>query len=192
MTLTFDCGAGDQSLATVMSTLQAENVTATFFVTGRFATSHAQLLRQLERRGFAIGNHTLTHPHLTRLSTAAATDEVTDGADAIVTATHHSPLPLFRFPYGEYDARTLQLVHSLGYGAIGWTVDTRGWQGREAGTAADVIARVRAALSPGEIVLMHIGANPDDGTTFDADALSAIISLVRQAGYQFVALTDAN
>jgi hypothetical protein len=32
---------------------------------------------------------------------------------------------------------------------------------------------------------MHVGANPDDGTTFDADALPRLITRIRTAGYGF-------
>jgi len=39
-----------------------------------------------------------------------------------------------------------------------------------------------------EIVLMHVGSNPDDGTTFDADALHAMIEQMRRVGYRFVTL----
>jgi hypothetical protein len=52
----------------------------------------------------------------------------------------------------------------------------------------EVVHRTLAALRPGEIVLMHVGSNPDDGTTFDADALHAVIEQVRNSGYGFVTL----
>ncbi len=45
-----------------------------------------------------------------------------------------------------------------------------------------------AAARPGEIVLMHVGSNPDDHTAFDADALPRVISGLRAQGYSFVAL----
>jgi peptidoglycan/xylan/chitin deacetylase (PgdA/CDA1 family) len=55
-------------------------------------------------------------------------------------------------------------------------------------TVKAVVDRVLAAATPGAIVLMHVGANPDDGTTFDADALPAIIAGFRERGYSFVTL----
>jgi peptidoglycan/xylan/chitin deacetylase (PgdA/CDA1 family) len=45
-----------------------------------------------------------------------------------------------------------------------------------------------AALQPGEIVLMHIGSNPDDGSTLDADALPQVIDRISAAGYGFATL----
>jgi peptidoglycan/xylan/chitin deacetylase (PgdA/CDA1 family) len=188
--LTFDGGSGSQGAAAILHTLRANGVAATFFLTGNFVRSYPGTAAAIVDAHYLVGNHTTTHPHLNSLGSAAVVREITGAEQQLRTTTGRSPRPWFRFPFGEYDARTLQLVHGLGYGAIGWTVDSRGWQGREAGTVADVVHRVRAALQPGMIVLMHLGANPDDGTTFDADALPQVIASIRAAGYGFVALNS--
>jgi len=80
-------------------------------------------------------------------------------------------------------------VNRLGYVAVRWTVDSLGWQGTSGGQSAQsVTSRVLAAAQPGEIVLMHLGSNPDDHTTLDANALPAIIDGLRARGYGFVTL----
>ena len=55
-------------------------------------------------------------------------------------------------------------------------------------SAQEVTDRAVNALRPGEIVLMHLGSNPEDGTTLDADALPGMIERMRAAGYAFVTL----
>ncbi|MHB8507292.1 MAG: polysaccharide deacetylase family protein [Candidatus Dormibacteria bacterium] len=106
----------------------------------------------------------------------------------IRAATGRATPPLFRFPYGSSDARTLSLVNRAGYGAIRWSVDTQGWRGTSAGQSADLaVSRVVAGIAPGEIVVMHVGAAPD-GSTIDADALPRIIRELRSRGYGFVSL----
>lgn len=182
--LTFDAGAGTQGVDSILTALAREGVVATFFVTGQFVAAAPGLARRMDAAG-VVGNHTVDHPHLTTLADSRVSAEVLDAAQTITTVTGRSPKPWFRFPYGESDLRTRRLVASLGYRGVGWTVDTLGWRGRAAGTAADVTRRVVTALSPGEIVLMHVGANPDDGTTYDADALPQVIAAVRAAGYGF-------
>jgi peptidoglycan-N-acetylglucosamine deacetylase len=98
-------------------------------------------------------------------------------------------VPLFRFPYGDADARTIAIANQAGFVPVRWTVDTLGWEGNEGHITADiVIHRVLASLRPGEIVLMHVGSNPDDHTTYDADALPELITELRDHGYSFVAL----
>lgn len=115
---------------------------------------------------------------------------MTRAEEEIRSVTGRDPRPLFRFPYGDRDARTLADVNAAGYGSIRWTVDTLGWEGTAAGrSAATVLQRVKDGERPGEIVLMHLGAAPD-GSTLDADALPAIIKQLRGDGYGFVAIWD--
>ena len=131
----------------------------------------------------------MTHPHFPQLTDAQVDAEVLDAARSIAATTGRGPAPLFRFPYGDSDDRTIADVNRLGYAAVGWTVDTLGWEGTSAGVTVDqVVARVVGALAPGEIVLMHVGSNPTDRSTLDADALPRVIAAVEAAGYSFVAL----
>ncbi|WP_208983509.1 hypothetical protein [Geodermatophilus obscurus] len=55
-------------------------------------------------------------------------------------------------------------------------------------SAQQVADRAMNALRPGEIVLMHLGSHPEDGTTLDADALPDMIERMRAADYTFVTL----
>ena len=124
-----------------------------------------QLARAIVQGGYRVGDHTVDHPHLPSLSDATVAAEVADAAATITSATGASPSPLFRFPYGDSDARTLSVVNELGFVAVGWTMSTL-WAGRGAPPGSQRRAsspRVMAGLRPGEIVLMHVGSNPNDG-----------------------------
>jgi peptidoglycan/xylan/chitin deacetylase (PgdA/CDA1 family) len=184
--LTFDAGANDAGVAGILSTLTAADAPGTFFLTGRWTELYPGEAAHLAAR-YPIGNHTVDHPDMTTLAPAAARAEVTAARRRIRRVTGHDPRPLFRFPYGAYDTSRLALVNALGYAAIGWTVDTLGWKGTSGGqSAASVRDRVLAGLRPGEIVLMHVGSNPTDGSTLDADALASVIAAVRARGYVLV------
>jgi len=186
--LTFDGGSGAEAVESVIATLTREHVPATFFLTGSFVNANPVLAQRLARLG-PVGNHTTSHPHLTQFGDDAVRAQVVTAQSSIQRVTGTDPRPLFRFPYGEYDARTLRLVNALGYVAVGWSVDTLGWKGQAAGVSVSQVAsRVVAARTPGEIVLMHLGAAPD-GSTLDAAALSRVISEARSAGYGFVTLS---
>lgn len=186
--LTFDAGAGATGVTSILATLAAEHVPGTFFLTASWvnafpAQAHAVCAAH------RIADHSVTHPHFTTLTNAQIRREVLDAAAAIRRTCGKDPAPLFRFPFGDRDARTIGAVNSAGYVPIGWTVDTLGWQGTGAGiTVARVISRVVAKAQPGEIVLMHVGANPDDHSTLDAAALPGMISALRSMGYGFVSL----
>jgi peptidoglycan/xylan/chitin deacetylase (PgdA/CDA1 family) len=186
--LTFDGGGDAAPARRIMTTLRRDQVPATFFLTGHFVRTYPAIARAIGRR-FVVGNHTVDHADLTRLSSAAVMHEIAGGATEIRRATGDDTHPLFRFPYGARDARTLAICHRLGYVSVRWTVDTLGWMGASVQTAGGAVRRVVDALVPGEIVLMHLGS-ARDGSTIDAHALPAVIRAVRARGYRFVTLRD--
>jgi peptidoglycan/xylan/chitin deacetylase (PgdA/CDA1 family) len=186
--LTFDAGANDAAVAKLLATLRATQTPATFFLTGRWARIYPAEARLVASR-YPVGNHTVDHPDLTTLSPPAVRSEVTTAQRQISSIAGRDPRPLFRFPYGAYDTSRLRVVNQLGYAAIGWTVDTLGWEGTSGGqSTSTVLARVLAGLRPGEIVLMHVGSNPTDHSTLDADALAAVIRAVRARAYNLTTL----
>ncbi|AMM33613.1 Xylanase/chitin deacetylase [Sinomonas atrocyanea] len=187
--LTFDAGGNDAGLASILSTLAAQHVPATFFLTGAWAKAHPADVAQIAAGGHRVGNHSMTHPDMTTLTDAQIAAELS-AAQAAIRAAGVDPRPFFRFPSGARDARTIAAVNASGYAAIRWTVDSLGWQGTVGGVrgAPSVIQRVMNAIQPGEIVLMHVGSNPDDGSTLDAAALPGIIDQMHTEGYTFVTL----
>jgi peptidoglycan/xylan/chitin deacetylase (PgdA/CDA1 family) len=165
-------------------------VPATFFLTGKWVEVYPDYAAQIGAT-YPVGDHTFSHPDLTGLGDEAVRQEITTAAAAIQSATGRDPRPMFRFPFGASDPRTLELVNDLGYGAINWTVDTRGWQGTSGGQSAELIVdRVLEALRPGAIVIMHVGSNPDDHSTLDADALPQVIEEILARGYTFVTVDE--
>jgi peptidoglycan/xylan/chitin deacetylase (PgdA/CDA1 family) len=186
--LTFDAGGNSAGLTSILQTLARERVVGTFFVTGDWAAGDPAGLRAIAAAGHRLGNHSMTHPHFPQLSSAGIRAEVV-GTQQVLAGAGADPRPLFRFPFGDRDDRTIAAVNDLGYVAVRWTVDTLGWQGTTEGrSAASVTERAMAALRPGAIVLMHVGSHPQDGSTLDADALPGLIDRLRAAGYGFVTL----
>jgi peptidoglycan/xylan/chitin deacetylase (PgdA/CDA1 family) len=184
--LTFDCGGNADGAKAVLALLRGERAPGTFFLTGHFVRSYPALARAIGRT-YPVGNHTINHVDLRRLSTGSAVHEITEAEAMIKAATGRDPQPYFRFPYGARDSRTLGLVHRLGYASVRWTVDTWGWMGASSQTVTGAIRRVVAHLVPGEIVMMHLGS-ARDRTTIDANALPRVIRAVRGRGYRFVTL----
>lgn len=187
--LTFDAGAGNGGVSKILDTLARTHVPATFFMTGRFAELFPADARRIAA-AYPIGNHTYDHRDLLRLDPSAVVAEIRRAESTIDRVAGQRTLRLFRFPYGSSDSAALRLVDDLGYTAVGWTVDSLGWEGTSGGqSVGSVIDHVLAELQPGEIVLMHVGANPSDGTTLDADALATIIRRIRARRYGFTTLS---
>lgn len=187
--LTFDAGANADALPRILATLADEGVPGTFFLTGRFVRQFPEESRSITAAGHRLGNHSVTHPEFTSLTSGQIQEEVRGAERDIVDFAAGDPRPLFRFPFGDRDARTIEAINNLGYVAVRWTVDTLGWQGTSGGRSAEeVTQRVVSTATPGQIVLMHVGSHPTDGTMLDADALPDVIAALRAAGYRFVTL----
>jgi peptidoglycan/xylan/chitin deacetylase (PgdA/CDA1 family) len=189
--LTFDGGSGAEAVDGILSTLEAQHVPATFFLTGNFVRDFPVKARAIAAAGERVGDHSVSHPHFVgdHLTDAQMRAQVTGARQRIISATGADPWPWFRFPYGDLNAHAISVVNSAGFVPIGWTVDTLGWKGAKGTgiTVSTIVNRVLANLRPGEIVLMHVGAAPD-GTTLDAAALPSMISALRARGYSFVTM----
>ncbi|HTJ72471.1 MAG TPA: polysaccharide deacetylase family protein [Actinospica sp.] len=186
--LTFDAGANADAVNTILATLHAEGVPATFFLTGDFVNEFPTAARQIAASE-RVGNHSLDHPDFTTLTATQISSELTRARQAIQAVTGADPRPLFRFPLGARNAAAIRAVNAGGYVPVRWSVDTLGWKGISGGiTAQTVYDRAISGLQPGEIVLMHCGSNPTDHSTLDADTLDRIIKAVKARGYGFVTL----
>ncbi|WP_083664088.1 polysaccharide deacetylase family protein [Ornithinimicrobium sp. CNJ-824] len=184
--LTFDGGASDAALASILGTLREEGVPATFFVTGDFARAYPGGVTAIARAGHPVGNHSDTHVSFPDSTNAEIHDELVRADGAISALTGRATAPLFRFPFGDRTPLDIEVVNDEGYVPIRWTVDTLGWQGTSGGITTDVVRdRVRDTARPGQVVLMHVGAHPEDGSTLDADALPGMIADLRALGYGF-------
>src|SRR5207244_11604965 len=117
-----DAGWQCSGLPNTAAILRRLRVPATFLMTCHFARFYPGWARSVAAR-YPIGNHTMDHVDLNALSDVQVRREVVDGKEAIRHVTGSDPQPLFRFPYGTDSARTLEIVNSLGYAAVGWTVD---------------------------------------------------------------------
>lgn len=187
--LTFDAGANGDGLSSILSTLSGRRIPATFFLTGQWSARYPNSVRTLAADGYRLGNHTDSHPYLTQLTDSDITSQLVTARSKILAAGGTDPRPLFRFPYGDRNSRTISAVNRSGYIAVRWTVDSMGWKGTSGGQSTSmVVNRVVAAARPGEIVLMHVGSNPDDHTTLDASALPTVIDRLQGLGYRFVTL----
>ncbi|WP_418605654.1 polysaccharide deacetylase family protein [Georgenia sp. SUBG003] len=189
--LTFDAGASGAALADILGTLESHDVPGTFFVTGEFARSFPSAVRAIAAAGHLVGNHSDTHPAFPLLTNESVRRQLEAADEAIRAQTGRSTRPYFRFPYGSRTPLDVRVVNDAGYVPFRWTVDTLGWRGTSGGaSAASVRDRVLGTARPGQVVLMHVGANPTDSSTLDADALPEVIEGLRALGYRFVTLDE--
>lgn len=177
----FDDGPWTQTPAFVRM-LERAGVRATFFMIGRQVTPtyRSTLLREL-RDGDVLGDHTYSHPDLTRSPEVRAQLLRTIGV--IRGLTGYTPC-IFRPPYGAYDTSVLRTARSLGLATVLWNDDPADWS--LPGTAA-IVHRVLAGVKPGAIIISH------DGGGFRGQTLAAypaIIAALHRRRYRIVTLLE--
>ncbi|MER6299058.1 polysaccharide deacetylase family protein [Kitasatospora sp. NPDC001539] len=191
--LTFNAAWNETGLDTVLGVLRDRAAPAVFFPTGDFADRHPGALRAVAAAGHGLGNHSYGHPDFTTLTPDQARAEVRRADTAIRRAVGGGadPLPFFRFPYSATTPQTVAAVNGLGYADLEFTADTNGYLGPGHGMTADrAVERALAALTPGAVLQLHVGATDEGGPTtcLDAEALPRIIGGVRARGYWIVDL----
>ena len=108
-------------------------------------------LAHAEAAAGEVGDHTLDHKDLAKLTPAGVRREIVAGKTAVRRATGVMPV-LFRPPYEATDATTHRLIRRAGLLEVLWSVDSRDWQN---GSPLQLRRRVMAELHPGGIVLLH-------------------------------------
>ncbi|WP_405866363.1 MULTISPECIES: polysaccharide deacetylase family protein [unclassified Streptomyces] len=151
MVLTFDDGPDPRYTPHILDTLAEHDVRAMFFVCGEMAVDNQDLLARMADDGHLVGNHTWTHPLLTRLTRARIRSEMKRTSDVIEDAYGERP-QWFRAPYGAWNRAAFQLGAEMGMEPLAWTVDTLDWT--TPGTRT-IVGRVEDGAAPGVVVLSH-------------------------------------
>jgi peptidoglycan/xylan/chitin deacetylase (PgdA/CDA1 family) len=86
--LTFDDGPWPPTTSRVLTALAKECVRATFFLIGKPASEHPELVRRIAAEGHTVGHHTWSHRSLMRIKPADTTEEIDRGISAVETALH--------------------------------------------------------------------------------------------------------
>jgi peptidoglycan/xylan/chitin deacetylase (PgdA/CDA1 family) len=130
--LTFDDGPWPPTTPKVLAALAHECVRATFFLIGKPASEHPDLVRRIAAEGHTIGHHTWLHRSLMQIPPSETTEEIDHGISAVEmalngVATTTPSTPFFRFPGFETTPATLELLQSRGIVVFGTDVWASDW-----------------------------------------------------------------
>lgn len=151
MVLTFDDGPDPRYTPYILDTLREYDVRAMFFVCGEMVVDNKDLLARMAEEGHVVGNHTWSHPLLTRLGNARIRKEMERTSDVVEESYGERPA-WFRAPYGAWNRATFRIGAELGMEPLAWTVDTLDWTTPGTRTIVD---RVEHGAAPGVVILSH-------------------------------------
>lgn len=181
--LTFDDGPHPSQTIKILDILDKYGIKATFFAVGINVDNYGESLKEVARRGHEIGNHTDTHPKVSKLDYNSLKDEFLSCQSKIKKNCNYNT-NILRPPEGMLDSGVKDIARELGYKVILWDIDTRDW----AKTPPEKIAQhVVSKVSSGDIILMHdyIGKNSPT-----AEALELFIPKLLDMGYKFVVVSE--
>ena len=184
--LTFDDGPWPPTTPKVLEALAHECVRATFFLIGKPASEHPDLVRRIAAEGHTIGYHSWTHPSLARIKPEDAVKQIDHGISAVEMALHGvatttPSTPFFRFPGFESTQATLDLLQSRGivvFGADLWASD---WNPMTPSEELKLLTD-RLEIAQKGIILLH------DPKSRTAAMLPAFLRYLRDNHYRVVHL----
>ena len=190
--LAFDDGPHPQYTDEILDILKRERVKATFFVTGAQSSKYPSIVRRIANEGHEIGNHTFSHPDLTKLSDSLVRLEITSTQRVIQVLTGKPPV-LLRPPYAADDmgytipeAHVIEIANSLGYKAVGANLNPEDWRGISAETIVETVLR-KVDAGNGSVIELH-DAGGDRSQT--VKALPLLIQALRNRGLRFALASE--
>ncbi|WP_166297003.1 polysaccharide deacetylase family protein [Bradyrhizobium sp. 2S1] len=187
--LTFDDGPTPGTTDKVLAALASECVRATFFMVGRNAADHPDMVRKVARLGHTIGYHTWDHPHLNKLPLDQAEANINRGIEAVGKALRGTEsttpsTPFFRFPYFESTPTLLDHLEKRGiavFGADFWASD---WVKMTPEEELKLLTGRLEGHRKG-IILLH------DAQMRTAEMLPAFLRYLREHNYHVVHIVPA-
>lgn len=180
--MTFDHSWGNTFTPSILDTLQAKNVKATFFLMGPWAKKYPDVAKRICTDGHEIASHGHKHENYGEKSGDWVRDDIMTANCELEEIVGVRPT-LLRPPNGSYNKDSLRVTKELGMRTIIWNIDSLDWKnpGKDV-----IIDRVIKRLKSGGIILLHASDTPRQ----TADALPELIDRIRAAGYEIVTVGD--
>ncbi len=180
LSISFDAAWGSAHTEKILDILDEYDVRTTFFLVGFWSEKYPELVQEIVLRGHEIGNHSATHPHMSKLSEAQIKEELKKASDLVEHITG-KPTTLFRPPYGEYNDAVVRVSRDEGYECVQWNVDSLDWKNRG---VDDMIKQCTKSIHPGDIVLFH------NDSKYIVEALPTILKTYTEAGYKIIPISE--
>ena len=183
--LTFDAGYENGCTEQVLDTLKKHQVSAAFFLVGNYIERNADLVRRMVEEGHIVGNHTMHHYDMSKLSQKETfSKELTDLEDLFRQTTGKELPKFYRPPQGVYSQDNLKMAKELGYKTVFWSLAYVDWLNDKQPTREEAFRKLLPRTHNGAVVLLHSTSKTN------AEILDDLLTQWENLGYRFGTLEE--
>ena len=178
--LTFDAGYENGSTAKILDILKKHQVSAAFFLVGHYIEKNADLTRRMVEEGHIVGNHTMHHKDMSKLSNREEFAAELAGLEDIFREKTGKELPkYYRPPQGTYSEENLKMAQELGYRTVFWSLAYADWDNHKQPTKEQAFSKLLPRIHNGAVVLLHSTSETN------AAILDELLTKWKEMGYTF-------
>ena len=182
VSVSFDAAWGADDTDELLRILKENGVKATFFLCGYWVEKYPEEVKKIAAEGHDLGNHSATHPHMSRISSEEIAQELQKCHENVKKLTGVE-MELFRPPFGEYDNHVIETAEQNGYYTIQWDVDSLDW--KEQGAEVEIRQVLEHKhLGNGSIILFHNDAK------YTPKVLDTILKGIKEKGLEIVPISQ--
>lgn len=178
--LTFDAGYENGCTEKILDVLKKREVPGAFFLVGNYIEKNPDLVRRMVEEGHIVGNHTMHHPDMSKLSQKEAFQkELTDLEDLFRSVTGKELPKYYRPPQGIYSQENLEMAKKLGYKTVFWSLAYVDWNNDAQPTKEQAFGKLLPRVHNGAVVLLHSTSQTN------AEILDELLTKWKDMGYRF-------
>ena len=178
--LTFDAGYENGATAQILDVLKKHEVPAAFFLVGNYLEKNPDLVRRMVQEGHLVGNHTMHHPDMSKLSDPAAfARELTELENLYKEITGQEMKKFYRPPQGIYSQKNLEQAKEMGYKTVFWSLAYVDWNNDAQPTAEYAFSKLLPRTHDGAVVLLHSTSKTN------AQIMDELLTRWKDMGYTF-------
>lgn len=183
--LTFDAGYENGSTAKILDALKKHNAPAAFFLVGNYIGKNADLVRRMVEEGHIVGNHTMHHYDMSKLSEKDAFSRELTELETLFRKTTGKELPkYYRPPQGTYSESNLTMARELGYRTVFWSLAYVDWNNDDQPTAQEAFDKLLPRIHNGAVVLLHSTSQTN------GEIIDELLTRWEEMGYSFGSIDE--
>ena len=181
--LTFDAGYENGCTAKILDILQKHNIKAAFFLVGNYMERNPDLVRRMVNEGHIVGNHTMHHYNMEKISDSAAFAKELQELEKLFLDITGKELPkYYRPPQGTYSVENLKNAKELGYKTVFWSLAYVDWNNDNQPTKEQAFAKLLPRIHNGAVILLHSTSKTN------AEILDELLTKWKEMGYSFASI----